>query len=137
MAVAPIPQVRKVLEYGLTQIPSDKILMGIPNYGYDWPLPYIKGYTKARKLGHREAYLLAVNQGVPIEYDPVSQSPFFRYSDIDGIEHEVWFEDERSLREKFNLVEEYNLSGLSFWNIMTYHYETDFLLNNQFEIISL
>lgn len=103
MAVAPIPQVRKVLEYGLTQIPSDKILMGIPNYGYD----------------------------------PISQSPFFRYSDIDGIGHEVWFEDERSLREKFSLVEEYNLSGVSFWNVMTYHYETDLLPNSQFEIRKL
>ena len=39
MAVAPIHKVREVVEYALTRIPAEKINLGIPNYGYDWPLP--------------------------------------------------------------------------------------------------
>lgn len=31
-AVAPISRVREVMNYGITQIPKSKILMGIPNY---------------------------------------------------------------------------------------------------------
>lgn len=42
MAVAPIHKVREVVEYALTRIPAEKINLGIPNYGYDWPLPYKK-----------------------------------------------------------------------------------------------
>lgn len=36
MAVAPLPSVRRVLDYGVTAIPPEKIYMGMPNYGYDW-----------------------------------------------------------------------------------------------------
>lgn len=39
MAVAPLDKVRQVLDYAVTEIPREKILMGIPNYGYDWQLP--------------------------------------------------------------------------------------------------
>ena len=45
MAVAPINAVRRVLDYAVTEIPPEKIIMGIPNYGYDWTLPYKSGET--------------------------------------------------------------------------------------------
>jgi spore germination protein len=35
MAVAPLNEVVKVLNYAVTAIPREKIFMGIPNYGYD------------------------------------------------------------------------------------------------------
>jgi spore germination protein len=50
LAVAPLPNVRQVLEYALTEIPKEKIVLGVPNYGYSWPLPYERGVTKARLL---------------------------------------------------------------------------------------
>ena len=43
MAVAPIRNVRQVVEYALTEIPPEKIWLGVPTYGYDWTLPYEKG----------------------------------------------------------------------------------------------
>ena len=43
MAVAPINMVRKVVEYAVSEIPPEKIILGIPNYGYDWPLPFERG----------------------------------------------------------------------------------------------
>ena len=39
MAVAPLPQVEEVLQYGVTEIAPGKIQLGIPNYGYDWTFP--------------------------------------------------------------------------------------------------
>lgn len=36
MAVAPINKVEQVLRFAVENIPPEKILMGIPNYGYDW-----------------------------------------------------------------------------------------------------
>ena len=35
MAVAPLPNVRAVLDYAVTELPPAKILLGVPNYGYD------------------------------------------------------------------------------------------------------
>ncbi len=99
MAVAPINKVRQVLDYAVTEIESTKINVGIPNYGYDWPLPYEKGVTKAKTLGNIEAVQLAISKGAEIQFDEVAMSPYFRYTD-NGVEHEVWFEDPRSIDRK-------------------------------------
>ncbi|MCD8004704.1 MAG: glycosyl hydrolase family 18 protein [Oscillospiraceae bacterium] len=50
MAVAPLPNVRQVVEYALTEIPAEKIWLGIPNYGYDWPLPFVQGESRAASI---------------------------------------------------------------------------------------
>ena len=40
MAVAPLNKVRQVLDYALTEIAAEKLFLGVPVYGYDWPLPF-------------------------------------------------------------------------------------------------
>lgn len=117
MAVAPLNKVRQVIEYALTEIPSEKINLGIPNYGYDWTFPYVRGESRAVTIGHVEAVQIAIENDVPIQFDETAQSPYFRYS-REGKEHEVWFEDVRSLQAKFNLLNEYNLKGIGVWQIM-------------------
>ncbi len=117
MSIAPINQVRRVLSYALTKIPAGKICLGVPNYGYDWPLPYVSGTTAARTIGSVEAVETAVFYGVPIRFDQTAQSPYYRYWQY-GVEHEVWFEDVRSWREKFRLVEQYHLKGIAIWQLM-------------------
>ena len=92
MAVAPINMVRKVVEYAVSEIPPEKIILGIPNYGYDWPLPFERGVTRAKSLGTLEAVKLAVDFGVDIRFDETAMSPYFRYWQY-GIQHEVWYED--------------------------------------------
>jgi len=118
MAVAPVNRVREVLDYGVTQIDPSRILMGIPNYGYDWTLPFVEGESRARSIGNEEAVWLANYRGAEILFDEVAQAPFFFYEDEDNREHEVWFEDARSIRAKLRLVEEYGLAGVSYWNLM-------------------
>lgn len=120
MAVAPINQVRRVVEYAVTEIPASKIDLGIPNYGYDWPLPYERGATKATTINNVQAVRIAVEQGAEIHFDDVAESPYFTYT-ADGVEHEVWFEDVRSLLAKFRLMEEYGLRGCGYWQIMQCH----------------
>ena len=117
MAVAPINKVREVVDYAVTEIILSKINLGIPNYGYDWPLPYVRETTRAQTIGNIEAVQLAIMQGVEIQFDELAQSPFFRYTEA-GVMHEVWFEDVRSLNAKFNLVKEYGLRGVGYWQIM-------------------
>lgn len=134
LAVAPINNVRQVVEYALSRIDADKIFLGIPNYGYDWTLPYVKGESRADSISNVEAIQLAVRYGVPIEYDEASQSPHFRYTDESGREHEVWFEDVRSIQRKFNLIEEKQLRGAGYWNLMRPFQQNWSLLNYMFEV---
>ena len=117
MAVAPLNKVRQVVEYALTEIPSEKILLGVPNYGYDWILPFMRGESQAVTIGHVEAVQIAINNSAVIEFDETAQSPYFTY-EKDNVRHEVWFEDVRSLSAKYSLIKEYNLRGMAVWQIM-------------------
>jgi len=134
MAVAPINQVRRVVEYAVTEIPPEKIDLGIPNYGYDWPLPYERGVTRATTIGNVQAVGIAVREGAEIEFDTLAQSPFFRYVAEDGTEHEVWFEDVRSLQAKFDLQKEFGLRGCGYWQIMQWFRANWLLLYENFYI---
>ncbi len=136
MAVAPINQVRRVVEYALTEIPAEKIDLGIPNYGYDWPLPYERGVTEAVTINNVQAVRIAIREGAQIQFDDLAQSPFFIYRDREsGIMHEVWFEDVRSLQAKFDLINEYNLRGCGYWQIMQWFRANWLLLSENFYII--
>ena len=117
MAVAPLDKVRQVVEYAVTRIPPEKLVLGIPNYGYDWALPYERGVTRARTIGNVEAVETAAQYGAVIEYAPIAQSPWYTYRQ-NGMEHVVWFEDVRSIETKWNLAEEFSLSGVWYWNLM-------------------
>lgn len=134
MAVAPLPQVQAVLDYALTEIPADKIFLGIPNYGYDWPLPYRQGITRARSISNQEAIQLAIQYRIAIQYDETTQAPFFHYTDASGVIHEVWFEDARSMEVKLRLVAENGLRGAGYWNIMRPFSQTWLTLASLFEI---
>ncbi len=133
MAVAPIHKVREVVDYALTRIPAEKINLGIPNYGYDWTLPYEKGVSKARTISNTEAIEIAIAYNAVIQFDQTSMSPYFRYT-LDGLTHEVWFEDVRSLREKFSLIQEYHLRGADYWQIMNLFRANWLLLADTFYI---
>ena len=134
MAVAPLPNVRQVVEYALTEIPAGKIWLGIPNYGYDWPLPFIQGQTKATSISSQQAIALARRYGVAIQYDERAQSPWFRYTDENGVEHEVWFEDARSIQAKLSLIPEYGLEGVGYWNLMREFPQNWLVLSSLYQI---
>ncbi len=134
MAVAPIHKVREVVEYAVTEIPTEKIDLGIPNYGYDWTLPFVQGTSRARTVGNAEAVQLAVENNAVIQFDEIAMSPFFRY-EKDGVQHEVWFEDVRSMREKFRLITEYGLRGMGYWQVMKLFRANWLLLADTFTVV--
>lgn len=117
MAVAPINKVREVIDYAVTEIPPEKISMGVPNYGYDWPLPYVSGESKAKTIGNVEAVQIAIDNNAEILFDEISKAPYFNYVS-NGVTHEVWFEDARSILAKYRLMDEYGLHGIGCWQIM-------------------
>lgn len=118
MAVAPLNNVRRVVEYALTEIEAEKLWLGIPNYGYDWTLPFVQGESRAQSISNERAVRLAWEYGVEIQYDERAQSPWFQYTDREGRGHEVWFEDARSIQAKLSLIPEYGLYGAGYWNLM-------------------
>ena len=118
MAVAPLNEVRRVADYAVTEALPTSYTLGIPNYGYDWTLPYVRGESRARTVGNPEAVGLAAGRGAQIRFDETAMSPFFTYRD--GAEHVVWFENARSVDAKLRLVPAYGFSGIGVWNLTRY-----------------
>ena len=116
MAVAPLPNVRAVVEYALTYFKPEQLFLGVPNYGYDWPLPFKEG-NLAKSLGNQQAVSLAWDRHAAIRFDENAKAPWYRYVAEDGREHEVWFEDARSTQAKVELALEYSLHGVGYWNL--------------------
>lgn len=136
MAIAPWNEVRRVLQYAVSAIPPEKILMGMPNYAYDWPLPYERDETRAESLGNPEAAYRAGVQGAEILFDARAASPHYTYRATDGL-HEVWFEDAVSVLEKLDLVEEFRLRGIGVWNVMRPFSQLWYLVNYFYDVVKV
>jgi spore germination protein len=136
MAVAPPNQIRGVLEYAVSVMPRNKIMMGLPLYGYDWTLPYVPGGAWAKRVSTQQAYIIAAEKGSRVQFDQLSQSPNFHYRDA-GKSHVIWFEDARSMQAKFNLIKEFQLRGGSYWELGSEFPQNWTLLTSMFRIKKL
>ena len=117
-AVSPIGPVRNVVKYAVSKIPPGKIFLGQNLYGYDWSKPYpAQGGSAAKAVSPQQALAIALAHEVDIQYDYVAQAPHFNYTADSGVQHEVWFEDARSIQAKFDLIKEFNLRGIMYWKL--------------------
>ena len=134
-AVSPINPIREVLNFASTQMPSDKILMGMSNYGYDWSLPFVQG-TPAQTLSNLGAVDLARRVGSFIQFDEQTKSPYFTYYTPTN-KHIVWFDDARSYYARLMLVNEYNLAGVSYWTINQYYPQNWLIINDLYNVVKV
>ncbi|MDA8443408.1 MAG: glycosyl hydrolase family 18 protein [Peptococcaceae bacterium] len=111
--VASIPWVNGVLVYATGKINPAKLLLGIPLYGYDWPL----NQTPGKSVTYTQAGMLAAQYGAKIQWDGVMQSPHFTYTDTQGTVHHVWYENVSSVQAKVALGQRYGISGIAVWDM--------------------
>lgn len=128
MAVSPITPLGEVVDYALTRIPAEKILLGISNYGYDFTLPYIQGVSRATSVSTKRAFTIASENGAEIFFDTEAQAPYFDYT-LDGAMHRVWFEDVRSISARLRLMAEKRLRGALWWNLNRENNQTLIAIN--------
>ena len=62
-----------------------------------------------------------------------AMSPYFRYWQY-GVQHEVWYEDARSIRAKFDLIKEFNLYGAGYWQLMRFFRANWLMMDDMFYI---
>ncbi len=132
--VTPINLARAVLDFTIRQVAPETILLGIPVIGYNWNLPYIIGESKANAITAENAIRIAETAGVPIQFSDISQAPYFFYENYNGELHIVWFKDARSINALLHLIPEYELQGVSIWNIMNYFSQLWLIINVNFDI---
>ena len=108
--------IEKILSVGLDK---NKIVMAYPLYGYEWKT-YTQDFGSQIQRGW---YLMASwnrtkelikEKNLEVKWDEVSMSPwvFFREG---GVIHQIYYENERSLKAKIDLVRQNKLGGYGFW----------------------
>ena len=138
MAISPENKVREVVEYAVNNIDSDKIVLGIPNYGYVWKLPFKEGETAAVSVSNAEAVRLAVDFGAEIKFDETAASPYFTFTTKQNgtnDEYETWFEDARTVKGALDIISDYGLVGFGVWNIRRYFPQQWAVVNSMYNII--
>jgi len=94
-------------------VPANKILLGIPAYGYDWTV----GQPNARALSYSAVSRLRNQYKGVVSFHPTFRVPHMTYTDEKGRQHEVWYENARSTALKLDLVRKYNLAGIIIWRL--------------------
>ncbi|MDP9375797.1 MAG: glycosyl hydrolase family 18 protein, partial [Chloroflexota bacterium] len=112
--VAPLPWVRGVAQFAAGQFGPGKTILGVPFYGFDWNTT--KG-PPARSVKMAEGPALAQRPGATSGYSATDEANWVRYTDEAGDAHEAWYEDERSLRAKFGVVNDLKLVGFGAWRL--------------------
>ncbi|AGA70773.1 putative glycosyl hydrolase [Desulfitobacterium dichloroeliminans LMG P-21439] len=106
-SIAPASWIRQVLDYAVTVIPRAKLEAGLPTYGYDWG-------TNRSSVTYDAAIRLAQQHQVQIIQDP-QNGPHFSYTD-NGVSHQVWFTNAVNFATFVDIVNEYNIRGISIWH---------------------
>jgi spore germination protein len=107
--IAPVGWLRDVVRYAKTKIPADKIVLGVPLYGYDWS----GGHGTA--ISWLQALRLSREYHAAPRYDTRAQAPWFSYTDAAGRKHTVWFENAPSSRAKFAIAQGAGINGVYLW----------------------
>ncbi len=115
-------------------IPANKLILGLPWYGYDYPcisidmhglciissVPF-RGVSCSDAAGSQHDYAEIVADLLPLSktglaYNVTDQSPYFTYESPSGAVHQVWFDNTQSLAVKYRYARDHHLRGVGFWN---------------------
>jgi len=100
----------------LNYYPREKIILGVPFYGYDWPCDSDQPGATTTGTGSAVLMKYAVQnaQTYGRRWDSNSNTPWYAYQS-GGEWHQCWYDDEESLALKWDYVNSANLCGTGFW----------------------
>jgi spore germination protein len=107
--VAGLNWVEACVNFAVSVVPSSKISLGLPAYGYDWNLTAGTG----KQIHWKDIPALIAATGATPQWDTATSSPFLVYQGEGGANHTVWYEDATSIPLKSALAVSYNLAGVS------------------------
>jgi spore germination protein YaaH len=116
-----MPWMKMHLDYALTQVPKEKLSLGIATYGYRWYTgnPVKEDGTEASNIvgtyiDFDESMPLAIEQKAEVQWDAREQESWY-YFYRDDMREWVFMPDARAFQSRYDLVKQYGLEGFSSW----------------------
>ncbi len=126
--IASLNLAEKSIQYALGKVPKEKIVLGLPFYGRIWKED--TGFPQGAGIGNMEVEALIEQYGGNAIFDEKSATPYATITvkekdqkpiiggkPIDAGTYTIWFEDERSLKQKLELIEKYDIKGTGSWSL--------------------
>lgn len=120
--VAPLEGEHSVTSYMksyLDKVDAKKLILGVPYYGYDWPITESSDSASLKAEGNVNmlsyAEISSSNTVSDIVWNEDTKTPYYRYIDQNNSPREVHFDTPRSLGAKFDYINKNNLQGVGIW----------------------
>lgn len=128
--VAPISgnkqNITSILNDFLTKVPPNKIILGVPYYGYNWVVesddPSAKtlkdadGHPLAQSQPYESVMDTILDVDPEVKWNEEGKSPYFTYTSPEtGELRTVYFENKDSLKAKYQLTKDKSLAGVGIW----------------------
>ncbi|MCE9499678.1 MAG: hydrolase, partial [Leptospira sp.] len=152
---APNAWIASIIEYAKTRVPSYKLYMAIPTYGYDWAL---NCRAPAKAVYFSDANRIRSMHGA--EYQPTNMSKIYSenkksrswtnltkfmyihenkvYEDpsiwynSNGCDRVAFYMNKKAFEDKMNLLRKYKIGGFSFWQLLS---DNDPGINDYLELL--
>jgi cellulose synthase/poly-beta-1,6-N-acetylglucosamine synthase-like glycosyltransferase/spore germination protein YaaH/peptidoglycan/xylan/chitin deacetylase (PgdA/CDA1 family) len=116
--IAPQDWFVKNIENMVKLVPPEKLVMGIANYGYDWPAKSkLVPHPVAQAVTFQQGVITAVESGSDVQFDPDSLNPHYSYEDEKNRVHNVWMLDGVTAYNELRAAERAGVQGTALWRL--------------------
>ncbi|MBO6015756.1 MAG: chitinase, partial [Lachnospiraceae bacterium] len=112
-SVASIDYVENGIADTVAVVPKEKVINALPFYTILWGVGD-KVTSKALAMGAAETHVRS--KGVTAAWDEATCQNYAAYSE-DGVDYQIWLEDEKSIEIKLNVMKQYGIAGVSGWRL--------------------
>ncbi len=104
-----------------------KVILGVPYYGYDWPIAVRGPGAAVRVPASKHGGVWSIGYAATVDYlkkhpsvhthwDRLAASPYFTYHDAaHKTDRQVWYENAQSLGAKYELAKAAGVAGVGIW----------------------
>jgi spore germination protein YaaH len=115
-SVASLPWVEEGIQLLLKDVPANKVILGIPFYTRDWFTDLNSGQIDRSDLGLADVDKMIVDRGLVKTWDSTAKQNYVEYTDGNK-KHQIWIEDDSSVKLRMDIVHKYKLKGVAAWYI--------------------
>src|SRR5271166_1526495 len=109
------------LESAVQEIPKEKLICAIGNYGYDWVVRPKNGKLPPgaadKSVSVQEAWIGARDAEEEIDFDGDSLNPHFSYLDDGSLRHDVWFLDAVTALNQMRAAQTLGIQTFALWRL--------------------